>query len=46
MNYDKELAEYFLPYHQFVDKLVRCGLTHDKVNESVIKLSKYNFFEG
>ena len=41
-KYDNDLVEYFTPYHQFVDKLVRYGLTLDKVNESVIKLSKYH----
>ncbi|CAB3983712.1 Ubiquitin carboxyl-terminal hydrolase 34 [Paramuricea clavata] len=45
-NYDKELTDYFLPYHQFVDKLVRCGLTNDKVNENVIKLSCLMAMEG
>ena len=41
VNYDNELADYFLPYHQLVEKLLRCGLTQEKVNENVIKLSKY-----
>ena len=35
--------DYFLPYHQFVDKLVRYGLSLEKVNENVIRLSEYGF---
>ncbi|XP_027055599.1 ubiquitin carboxyl-terminal hydrolase 34-like [Pocillopora damicornis] len=37
--YDTAVAEYFQPYHHFVDKLLRYGFGHDRVPEHVITCS-------
>lgn len=40
-EYDKEVAEYFTPYYQFIVTICATAIRHDLVTPEVVGLCKY-----
>lgn len=39
-DYDNQLIEFFLPYHQLIDMLCRVALSNEVITSDIVNLSK------